>query len=54
MIAVSIIITGGKNMFSLSLQLMLYGLAGVFAALTVIYIFVRVIVKLFPYKEKRP
>ena len=38
-------------MFSLALQLMLYGLAGVFAALTVIYFAVRGMVWIFRYKE---
>jgi len=35
-------------MFSLSLQLMGYGLAGVFGALAVLYITVRVMTKVFP------
>ena len=37
-------------MVSLSLQLMLYGLAGVFSALAVLYAAVKVIAKIFPYK----
>ena len=41
-------------MLSQSLQLMLYGLAGVFAALAVIYAAIRIAVKIFPYKEGRP
>ena len=36
-----------------SLQLMLYGLAGVFGSLAVLYITVRLMVKLLPLKEDK-
>jgi len=39
-------------MFSLSVQLMLYGLIGVFIALAIIYISVRSVVKIFPGKTE--
>jgi Na+-transporting methylmalonyl-CoA/oxaloacetate decarboxylase gamma subunit len=35
-----------------SLQLMLYGLAGVFSSLAILYIFIKIIVKVFPHKDK--
>jgi Na+-transporting methylmalonyl-CoA/oxaloacetate decarboxylase gamma subunit len=38
-------------MFSLALQLMLYGLAGVFAALAVLYTAVRAVSKIFPHNN---
>ena len=39
-------------MFLLSLELMLYGLAGVFGALAVLYAAVKVTVIVFPHKMK--
>jgi Na+-transporting methylmalonyl-CoA/oxaloacetate decarboxylase gamma subunit len=39
-------------MFSLSLQLMFYGLTGVFIALSILYIAVKAIVMVFPYDTK--
>ena len=35
----------------LSLQVMLYGLAGVFSALALLYITVKVVALIFPFKE---
>ena len=35
-------------MLMLALQLMLYGLAGVFAALAILYITLKIMVKVFP------
>ena len=39
-------------MFILSLQLMLYGLAGVFVSLAILYIAVCAAVKIFPYNQE--
>ena len=39
-------------MLSLSLQTMLYGLAGVFAALAILYIVVKIIGWAFPFKPE--
>jgi len=43
-----------ENIFSLSIELMLYGLAGVFGALGVIWASVAVITRAFPQKEEKP
>ena len=39
-------------MISLSLQLMLYGLIGVFAVLLILYLAIKLIVKIFPSKDE--
>ena len=38
---------------NLALQLMLYGLAGVFLTLILFYVAIRLLTKLFPYKEEQ-
>jgi len=36
-----------------SLEVMLYGLAGVFASLAVLWATVKIVSKIFPYKEEK-
>ena len=40
--------------FQMGLELMLYGLSGVFAVLILFYGVIKLLVKIFPYKEEKP
>lgn len=43
------------DQFGLGLQLMLYGLIGVFTVLIVYFVMIKVLVQIFPYKsEEKP